>query len=200
MSRFEASARPMTAVKRGIAEAIHGVLARVAGICSVTFVGSFVDREDLAGISDIDTVVVFDRLTPSGFAAAVSAVTGLSGDTLGFPGHQVRVNATLGPLKTTRRADRHSPHAVRPRLPSPARAAQSVYVSGLGRNPISGASASPTSSRSALSIPATFWRRAGSCQLRRRFGVGHLQFPPLRARRQRHDPGRGPHQPRPAHR
>jgi broad specificity phosphatase PhoE len=89
----------MTAVKRGIAEAIHGVLAGVAGICSVTFVGSFVDREDLAGISDIDTVVVFDRLTPSGFAGAVSAVTGLSGNALGFPGHQVRVNATLGPLK-----------------------------------------------------------------------------------------------------
>ena len=32
----------------------------VEGIRSVTFVGSFVDREDPAGISDIDTVVVFD--------------------------------------------------------------------------------------------------------------------------------------------
>ena len=54
----------MTAVKRGIAEAIHGVLAGVAGVCSVTVVGSFVDREDLAGISDIDTVVVFDGSRP----------------------------------------------------------------------------------------------------------------------------------------
>ncbi len=86
-------------VKRAAVEAIHGALAVVDGICSVTFVGSFVDREDLAGISDIDTVVVFDRLTPSRFAEAVSAVTALGGDALGLPGHKVRVNATLGPLK-----------------------------------------------------------------------------------------------------
>lgn len=82
-----------------LAEPILGALASVEGICSVTFVGSAVDREDLSGVSDIDTVVVFDRLTPSRFAAAVSSVGALSGEALGLPGHRVRVNATLGPLK-----------------------------------------------------------------------------------------------------
>ena len=92
----------MTAVKREMAARIRDALTGVEGIRSVTFVGSFVDREDLAGISDIDTVVVFDRLTASRFTDAVSAVSGLSGEALGLPGHQVRVNPTLGPLKYDR--------------------------------------------------------------------------------------------------
>ncbi len=81
---------------------IHDALSAVEGICSVTFVGSFVDREDQAGVSDIDTVVVFDRLTPSRFADAVSAVGALDGEALGLRGHHVRVNPTLGPLKFDR--------------------------------------------------------------------------------------------------
>jgi predicted nucleotidyltransferase len=56
----------MTALKRGIAEAIHGALAGVAGICSVTFVGSFVDRADLAGISDIDILVMGTHVVEKG--------------------------------------------------------------------------------------------------------------------------------------
>jgi ribonuclease H / adenosylcobalamin/alpha-ribazole phosphatase len=82
-----------------VAERIHAALASVDGIRSVTLVGSFVDRENLAGISDIDTVVVFDRLTPSRCTQAVSAVGALTGDALGFPGHAVHVNTILGPLK-----------------------------------------------------------------------------------------------------
>ncbi len=86
-------------VKRAIAQVILDALADVEGICSVTFVGSFVDREDLSGISDIDTVVVFDQLTPACFARAVAAVSALTGRALGFPERRLRVNATLGPSK-----------------------------------------------------------------------------------------------------
>jgi probable phosphoglycerate mutase len=85
-----------------IAGRIHGALAGVDGICSVTFVGSFVDRDDLSAVGDIDTVVIFDTLTPSRFAQAVSAVRALTGEALGFPGHTVRVNSTLGPVKCDR--------------------------------------------------------------------------------------------------
>lgn len=82
-----------------IAGRIHAALAGVEGIRSLTLVGSFVDREDLADVGDIDTVVVFDRLTPSRFADAVAAVGALPGEALGCPGHRVHVNTTLGPLK-----------------------------------------------------------------------------------------------------
>src|SRR6266542_5516060 len=84
--------------REGIAGRIHDALGRVEGICSVTVVGSAADGEDPSRIGDIDTVVVFDRLTPSRFADAVSAVGALSGEALGFPDRQVRVNTTLGPL------------------------------------------------------------------------------------------------------
>lgn len=98
MNRPDAFAS-LTPVKRALAEVIIDALTDVAGICSVTFVGSFVDREDLSGISDIDTVVVFDQLTTARFAGAVAAVSALTGRALGFPERRLLVNATLGPLK-----------------------------------------------------------------------------------------------------
>ena len=85
--------------REAIAGRIHDALGQVEGICSVTLVGSFADGEDLSRIGDIDTVVVLDRLTPSRFADAVSAVAALGGEALGLPDRRVRVNTTLGPLK-----------------------------------------------------------------------------------------------------
>ena len=79
--------------------ALTAALARVEGACSITVVGSFADGGALAAVSDIDTVVVFDALTPSRFCAAVAAVAELTGEALGFPGRTVRVNSRLGPLK-----------------------------------------------------------------------------------------------------
>jgi len=98
MSRLDALVS-LSQVKRAIVDAILDALTDVPGIRSITFVGSFVDREDLSGISDIDTVVVFDRLTPARFAEAVAQVRALSGEAVGCPGRQLLVNATLGPLK-----------------------------------------------------------------------------------------------------
>jgi ribonuclease H / adenosylcobalamin/alpha-ribazole phosphatase len=82
-----------------LAPRLFEVLRNIPGTVSVTLVGSFVDRCGAADISDIDTVVVFDTLTPDRFTSAVRAVQELSGEDLGFPGKTVRVNATLGPLK-----------------------------------------------------------------------------------------------------
>jgi broad specificity phosphatase PhoE len=78
---------------------VQDALSSVPGTVSVTFVGSFVDRDDVSAISDIDIIVVFDRLTPERFAASVDAVGRMSGSDLGFAGRTVRVNATLGPRK-----------------------------------------------------------------------------------------------------
>jgi broad specificity phosphatase PhoE len=85
--------------KQRIAEAILCALSPLDGLRSASIVGSFVDRESLTEISDIDTIAVFDALTPARFDSAVAAIAALRGDALGFPGRNVRVNATLGPLK-----------------------------------------------------------------------------------------------------
>src|SRR5262245_29127103 len=91
--------------REAIAGRIHDAVGRIESVCSVTVVGSLADGEDLSRIRDIDTVVVFNRLTPSRFAEAVAAVSALSGEALGLPDRQVRVNTTLGPLKCGGRDD-----------------------------------------------------------------------------------------------
>ena len=49
-------------IKQRLREAIFNCLSSVPGVLSVTLVGSFVDNEDLTGISDIDTIVICKRL------------------------------------------------------------------------------------------------------------------------------------------
>ena len=69
------------------------------GICSVSLVGSFCDKDDLNIISDIDTIVVCEDLTAELFHKCVQACKDISGDELGFPEKKVYVNSTFGPLK-----------------------------------------------------------------------------------------------------
>ena len=42
-------------------------LMSIPSVLSVTLVGSFVDREDLSGVSDIDTIVICQKLNESIF-------------------------------------------------------------------------------------------------------------------------------------
>ena len=71
----------------------------VEDICSVSLVGSFCDKNDLSVISDIDTIVVCERLTAEVFEKCVKICRELTGDELGFPDKKVYVNSTFGPLK-----------------------------------------------------------------------------------------------------
>jgi broad specificity phosphatase PhoE len=68
-------------------------------VCSITFTGSFIDLPDLSGISDIDTIVIVDQLTPSVLRACSEALVGLDCAGLGLPDCQLHLNTTFGPLK-----------------------------------------------------------------------------------------------------
>jgi broad specificity phosphatase PhoE len=85
--------------KHQIARALLDALSDLDGVCSVTLVGSVVDRDDLTGISDLDTVVVFDHLSVDRINMAIGRVERLTGADLGAPAKTVLVNATFGPLK-----------------------------------------------------------------------------------------------------
>jgi ribonuclease H / adenosylcobalamin/alpha-ribazole phosphatase len=74
-------------------------LLTVSTVRSVTFVGTFVDFPDLRGISDIDTVVLVDELTPAVWQQCIAAVEGIDGELLGLSNHSVHLNTTFGPLK-----------------------------------------------------------------------------------------------------
>ena len=85
--------------KQAFASEIFQRLTAIPGVLSVTFVGSFCDREDLAGISDIDVVVVCESLDRATFDACSAAMASLSPALLGLPTHRLYLNTTFGPLK-----------------------------------------------------------------------------------------------------
>ena len=69
------------------------------GILSATLAGSFLEGQSLDCISDIDLVVVVDRLDAARFEELVSAFQTVLGRELDELGYRLRVNPTLGPLK-----------------------------------------------------------------------------------------------------
>jgi alpha-ribazole phosphatase len=74
-------------------------LCEIPSVCSVTFTGSFVERPGLAGISDIDVIVIVDVLTAEVFAACRAAALAVPPALLGLPDHRIHINDTFGPLK-----------------------------------------------------------------------------------------------------
>jgi broad specificity phosphatase PhoE len=85
--------------KQPFAREIFQRLTAIPGVRSVTFVGSFCDREELSGISDIDVVVVCEALDRALFDACSAAMAGVSPALLGLPSHRLYLNTTFGPLK-----------------------------------------------------------------------------------------------------
>lgn len=74
-------------------------LYAVPGVVSVSIVGSLADGVDLANVSDIDTIVICDRLTKDLFEACVDSVSGLTAADLGGGDRELYVNSMFGPLK-----------------------------------------------------------------------------------------------------
>ncbi len=85
--------------KQPFAREIFQRLTAIPGMLSVTIVGSFCDREELSGISDIDVVVVCESLDRATFDACSAAMAGMSPALLGLPTHRLYLNTTFGPLK-----------------------------------------------------------------------------------------------------
>jgi broad specificity phosphatase PhoE len=69
------------------------------GIVSATLAGSFLDEASLEGVSDIDLIVVVDRLDAERFARLESAFDQALRSDLAELGYRLRINPTLGPLK-----------------------------------------------------------------------------------------------------
>lgn len=97
--RFSETVTALSGKKKAFITELVRVLFDVPEIRSVTFTGSFVDQEDLSGISDIDIVVIVGHLTAGVFKACGAAVLGLGCDALGLPGHHLHLNTSFGPLK-----------------------------------------------------------------------------------------------------
>ena len=82
-----------------IASALLDSLQAVPGVVSASVVGSLADGADLANVSDIDTIVICDRLTREVFEACQASVAELTAGELGGDDRELYVNSTFGPLK-----------------------------------------------------------------------------------------------------
>ena len=85
--------------KQPFAKEIFHRLTAIPGVLSVTFVGSFCDRQELSGISDIDVVVVCESLDRATFDACSAAMACMLPALLELPTHRLHLNTTFGPLK-----------------------------------------------------------------------------------------------------
>ena len=52
----------VNSIKKNLKDKILHLLFSIEGVISVTLVGSFIDRDGLIGISDVDTIVIVDSL------------------------------------------------------------------------------------------------------------------------------------------
>ena len=86
-------------IKQRLQEEIFVKISSIPGVISVTFVGSFVDNKDLSGISDIDTIVICNKLSEKIFKQCLDCAQSVSLESCGLGGHQLKINYSLGPLK-----------------------------------------------------------------------------------------------------
>ncbi len=86
-------------IKIYICQELFQKLGKIEGVVSVTLVGSFVNQEDLAGISDIDTVLICKSLDKKVFDACLNAVESIDLKKCGLDNYDLKINPTFGPLK-----------------------------------------------------------------------------------------------------
>jgi len=86
-------------IKQTIKNEIFSRLYSVHGVLSVTLVGSFIDSDDLGGISDIDTIVVCKNLNGVIFKQCIEKIKSIDISKCGLEGYDLSINTSFGPLK-----------------------------------------------------------------------------------------------------
>ena len=86
-------------LKARIQDRLWEVVQAEGSIVSATLAGSFLDEASLEGVSDIDLIVVVDRLDAERFERMESAFDRALRPELAELGYRLRINPTLGPLK-----------------------------------------------------------------------------------------------------
>ena len=86
-------------IKNNIQKSLFNKLKKINGVISITLVGSFVNQNDLSGISDIDTIVICKSLNYKKFLKCQESVREIDLEKCGLPNHKLKINNTFGPLK-----------------------------------------------------------------------------------------------------
>ena len=86
-------------IKNKIKDEILQVVSDKEYIISTTIVGSFITSNDLSGISDIDVIIIIDKLNHFNFNQIINAFQNIESVSLGLEEYEIIVNDTFGPLK-----------------------------------------------------------------------------------------------------
>lgn len=86
-------------IKKQIKNVIVKKLSPISGLNSITFVGSFETSNDISLISDIDIIVIVDKLHIHVFKEIEITANSINGIDFGLEGYNVKLNMTFGPLK-----------------------------------------------------------------------------------------------------
>ena len=89
----------MLEIKKNIKSEIFNKIFEIDEIISITIVGSFIDKDDLSGISDIDIVVICNTLNEKIFNICINSFKKLNLDKCGLKNYNLKINSTFGPLK-----------------------------------------------------------------------------------------------------
>ena len=89
-------------IKENIRQELFQKLGEINGVVSVALIGSFVDKEDLDGISDIDTVVICKSLDKKLFDSCLNSVESIDLNNCGLGNYSLKINTAFGPLKFDR--------------------------------------------------------------------------------------------------
>ena len=86
-------------IKERIKIEIIKILDSKQYIISSTIVGSFMDCIELREISDIDIVIIVDKLNESTFNEIINSFERIKCSEIGLDGYDIIINTTFGPLK-----------------------------------------------------------------------------------------------------
>jgi alpha-ribazole phosphatase len=86
-------------IRKKIKQAVVSRISAVKEVCSITFVGSFVNTGKITSVSDVDIIVITDQLNESVFRSVERRALEISGAECGLSHFRVRLNMSFGPLK-----------------------------------------------------------------------------------------------------
>ena len=86
-------------IKKKIKSEIFNKFSEIDEIISITIVGSFIDKNDLSGISDIDVIVICKSLNKNNFNIFINSFKKLDINKCGLDSYNLKINSTFGPLK-----------------------------------------------------------------------------------------------------
>ena len=86
-------------IKQNIYSEILRIVSRKNYIISTSIVGSFVSSPGIEGISDIDIVIIVDKLTQSIFEEINYSFQQIKNSEIGLNDFEIFINNTFGPLK-----------------------------------------------------------------------------------------------------